>query len=99
LKLIEPVAPVEEGRITLVVHHPQQVELLSQGALGIQQGIGRPAAGEVAGLTVLGLGCGNHLAVAIKPGQTELQDGLGLQRDLLLVNGAGIEISNNVKLG
>jgi len=48
---------------------------------------------------VLGLGCGNHLAVAIKPGQTELQDGLGLQRDLLLVNGAGIEISNNVKLG
>jgi hypothetical protein len=30
--------------------------------------------------------------MAIKQGQTELQDGLGLQRDLLLllVNGAGI---------
>jgi len=55
--------------------------------------------GQLPAGPVLGLGCGNHLAVAIKPGQTELQDGLGLQRDLLLVNGAGIEISNNVKLG
>jgi hypothetical protein len=38
--------------------------------------------------------------MTIKPGQTELQDGQGLQRDLLLLeNGAGIEISNSVKIG
>ena len=28
---------------------------------------------------MLGLGCGHHLAVAVEPGQAELQGGLGLQ--------------------
>jgi hypothetical protein len=33
----------------------------------------------VSRFTVLGLGCGHYLAVAVEPGQAELQGGLGLQ--------------------
>ena len=33
---------------------------------------------------VLGLGCGHHLAVAIEPGQAEIESGLGLQGAPLL---------------
>lgn len=107
-----PAAPVDEGRIALVVHHPQQVELLGQATFGIQLGIGRPAAAVVAGFAVLGLGCGHHLAVAIEPGQAEIESGLGLQGapllhqlmalqlDLLLeIDGAGIERGGGLKQG
>lgn len=73
-----PAAPLDNDRIALVVHNPQQVELLCQGALGIQLGIGRPAALVVSRFTVLGLGCcGHHLAVPVEPGQAEVQCGLG----------------------
>ena len=84
LKLVAPPKPVEEGRIALVIHNPKQVELLGQGSLGIQLGIGRPAAAEVAGLTVLGLSCGSNLEVPVKPSQAELQGCLGLQEASLL---------------
>ena len=112
LKAVALSAPMEEGRIALVVHHPQKVELFCKGSVGIQLGVGRPAATVVAGLAVLGPGCGHHLAVAIEPSQAELQGGLGLegapllhqlvayQRDLLLqVDGAGIEFGGGFKQG
>jgi hypothetical protein len=60
---------VEEGGIADVVHHPQELKLLSQAALLIQLRIGGAAAAVLTDLTLLGLGSGHHLPVAIKPGQ------------------------------
>ena len=77
--MLVPAATAEKSRIALAVHYPQQIEQLRQGGLRIQPRIGRPAAAIVAGLTLLGLVCSHHLAVAIEPGQEELLGGLGLQ--------------------
>ena len=66
---VAPAAPMEESWITLVVNHPQHIELLRQRQLWVQLGISRTASSVVAGFTVLRLGCIHHLLVAIKPSQ------------------------------
>lgn len=79
LNVIAPSVPVDKGRIVMVVDHPQQVKLLHQGFFVIELGICRATAAVVAGVTLLGLGCGYHLAISIERGQAEIESGLSLQ--------------------
>ena len=73
-----------KSRIALIVHHPEQIELVRQGALRIQSRIGQSKLHGCLGLR----------------GTLLLHQLVALQCDVVLeIDGAGIEIGGGLKQG